>query len=62
MDKNKPVETAVSTIATTEKEPKPIMTNCTMCRGEINIYSYRTYYTKTGIYCKCCVEKLPADE
>ena len=45
-----------------EKEVKPIMTNCTMCRGEINIHSYRTYYTKTGIYCKPCVEKLPTDE
>ena len=38
------------------------MTTCNGCRGEINIYSYRTYYTKKGIYCKCCVEKLTEED
>jgi hypothetical protein len=45
-----------------DNEPEEIYTNCDGCQGEININSYRTYYTKHGVYCKCCVEKLPADE
>jgi hypothetical protein len=45
-----------------QKETQNDMINCNGCQGEININSYRTYYTKKGIFCKCCVEKLPAED
>ena len=44
-----------------EPESKDLI-KCNGCQGEINIHSYRTYYTKYGVYCKRCVEDLPEDE
>jgi len=61
MDKEK-TTTVKDTKDVSDNEPEEIYTNCDGCQGEININSYRTYYTKHGVYCKCCVEKLPADE
>ena len=64
MDKEKSNKqtTVKDTDNVSDKEQEEIYTNCDGCQGEININSYRTYYTKHGVYCKCCVEKLPADE
>ena len=61
MDKEK-TTTVKDTKDVSDNEPEEIYTNCDGCQGEINVNSYRTYYTKQGVYCKCCVEKLPADE
>jgi hypothetical protein len=61
MDKEK-TTTVKDTDNVSDNKPEEIYTNCDGCQGEININSYRTYYTKHGVYCKCCVEKLPADE
>ena len=46
---------------TTQPTSKDLI-HCNGCRGEINIHSYRTYYTKYGVYCKRCVEDLPGDD
>ena len=64
MDKEKSNKqtTVKDTSNVSDKEQEEIYTNCDGCQGQININSYRTYYTKHGVYCKCCVEKLPADE
>jgi hypothetical protein len=64
MDKEKSNKqtTVKDTDNVSDKEQEEIYINCDRCQGQININSYRTYYTKHGVYCKCCVEKLPADE
>jgi len=69
MDKEKINQTNIITVKDSTnvsdnniEEPEEMYTNCDGCQGEININSYRTYYTKHGVYCKCCVEKLPVDE
>jgi len=67
MNNEKTNQTNINTIVknssnVSDKEQEEIYTNCDGCQGQININSYRTYYTKHGVYCKCCVEKLPADE
>jgi hypothetical protein len=62
MSAPKETKTETETSTNTSSDDEIPMLTCDGCQGEIAFNSYRTYFTKSGVYCKCCVEKLPASE